>query len=83
MEPANFFTNLSRYVAPLNDRYRIYLLADKDTSLRYDTARFLIPNVDGVDVRAWPLPLPLDRIPAQKGVIFVDTSQSDPRLKAI
>ena len=40
-------------------------------SLRYDTERFLIPNVDGVDVADSPLPLPLDRIPAEKGVAFL------------
>jgi hypothetical protein len=83
MEDTEFFANLSRYVGPLNDRYRVYLLAGALTTLHYDTAQFLIPNVDGVDVRAWPLPLPLDRVPATKGVIFIDQSQDDPRFKAI
>jgi hypothetical protein len=40
-------------------------------SLRYDTERFLIPDVDGVDVAESPLPLPLDRIPEKKGVAFL------------
>jgi len=43
----------------------------------------LIPNVDGVDVRNLPLPLPLDRVPAEKGVVFIDRSPKDSRFAAI
>jgi 4-amino-4-deoxy-L-arabinose transferase-like glycosyltransferase len=83
MESPNFMAVLSKYVWTINDRYRVYLLAEADTSLRYDTAHFLIPDVDGVDVRDHPLPLPLDRIPEQKGVVFVVRDSKDPRLAAI
>ncbi|HVC32441.1 MAG TPA: glycosyltransferase family 39 protein, partial [Chloroflexota bacterium] len=76
MEQPNFFTVLSRYIQKVNGNYRIYLIADADTSLRYDTARFLAPDVDGVDVRNFPLHLPLDRVPSTKGVSFVDRSSS-------
>jgi 4-amino-4-deoxy-L-arabinose transferase-like glycosyltransferase len=83
MAPASFFTLLSQYVAQINDQYQVYLLADADTSLRYDTARFLLPNIDGVDVRDLPLPLPLDPPPRNKGVVFVARSLTDRRLPAI
>ncbi len=83
MESPGFFTVLARYILTINDRYRVYLLADQDTSLRYDTTQFLIPHLDGVDARNFPLHLPLDRIPAQKGVIFIERNRQDPRYAAI
>ncbi len=82
MEPEGFFTVLSRYVQPINGRYRVYLLADAETSLRYDTVRFLVPEIDGVNVRNRSLGLPLDRLPAAKGVVFIDPSPADPRFAA-
>ena len=83
MEPESFFTVLSRYAEQVNDRYRLYLLADRDTSLRYDTARFLVPRIDGVDVRDSNLPMPLDRVPSNKGVVFIVRWPTDARLAAI
>ena len=83
MEPPSFFTVLARYLQGTNDRYRVYLLADRDTSLKYDTVRFLVPSIDGVDGRAFPLVLPLARIPDRKGVVFVERDPKDPRFAAI
>ena len=78
-----FFTVLARYTAAINDRYQIYLLADSDTSLNYDTIHFLTPNLDAVDVQDHPLALPLPTIPARKGVAFVFRDPKDPRLAAV
>jgi len=83
MEPPGFFTVLARYVQGANERYRVYLLADRDTSLKYDTVRVLVPSIDGVDGRDFPLRLPLDRIPDRKGVIFVERNPKDPRFAAL
>lgn len=83
MEPSSFFTVLARYAESVNGQYRIYLLADRDTSLHYDTVRFLVPHLDGVDVRDRPLPMPLQQVPSTKGVVFVDPSREDPRFVAI
>jgi DNA-binding beta-propeller fold protein YncE/4-amino-4-deoxy-L-arabinose transferase-like glycosyltransferase len=69
LQSAGINTTLARYVDSINDRYQVWVLGS--ISLRYDTERFLIPNVDGVDVADSPLPLPLDRIPAKKGVAFL------------
>jgi|GEM_PF-5203933 len=79
----NFFTVLARYVEAVNDRYQVYLLADADTSLRYDTVHFLDPSVDGVDVRNHPLNLPLARVPARKGIVFIFRDPHDPRRTAV
>lgn len=70
-QPAGFNTLISRYVLGVNDRYRVYLMGRADTSLRYDTERLLLPEVDGVDVRDAELALPLDLVPEEKGVAFV------------
>jgi 4-amino-4-deoxy-L-arabinose transferase-like glycosyltransferase len=83
MEPEGFFTVLARFVQPINGRYRVYLLAGADASLRYDTVRFLVPEIDGVNVRDRSLGLPLDRVPAAKGVVFIDPSPADPRFAAL
>ncbi len=83
MEPEGFFTVLARFVQPINGRYRVYLLADADASLRYDTVHFLVPEIDGVNVRNRSLGLPLDRLPAAKGVVFIDPSPADPRFAAV
>lgn len=69
MQIAGANTILSRYVAAVNGRFQVYVLGRN--SLLYDTERFLIPDVDGVDVREDPLPLPLRRIPAHKGIAFI------------
>jgi hypothetical protein len=76
-------TILAKYSLSVNDRYRVYLLAQDDTSLNSETPRFLVPSVDGVDVRNHFLLLPLDRIPARKGVVFIVIGDNDRRLAAI
>jgi hypothetical protein len=45
--------------------------------------RFLVPEIDGVNVRDRSLGLPLDRVPAAKGVVFIDPSPADPRFAAL
>lgn len=76
--PANFFTSMSRYVASVNDRYKVYLIGTSSTTFRYETPRFLIPNVDGIDVKNGPLQLPVAQVPETKGVAFIiDTEAQD------
>lgn len=70
-QPAGFYTALARHAAALGDGYRVYLISHPDTSLRYDTVRFLVPGLDGVDLGAEPLALPVDQPPATRGVVFV------------
>jgi 4-amino-4-deoxy-L-arabinose transferase-like glycosyltransferase len=69
--PADRFTLLAAYAQTLQDRYRLYTIGRDDWTLRYETPRFLVPNVDAVDVRNASLPLPLDRVPPDKGVAFL------------
>ncbi len=83
MEPPSFFTLLSRYILSVNGRYRVYLLADRDSSLKYDTVHFLVPRIDGVDVRDYPLGLPLGRVPERKGIVFVERNRQDVRFAAL
>jgi hypothetical protein len=70
-QPAGRFTLLSRYAASINPSYRLYVIGRNDWTLRYDTPRFLVPSPDAVVIRDGPLALPLDRIPANKGVAFL------------
>ena len=70
-QPAGRFTLLSNYAASINASYRLYVIGRDDWTLSYDTPRFLVPGPDAVDVRNAPLVLPLDRIPASKGVAFL------------
>jgi 4-amino-4-deoxy-L-arabinose transferase-like glycosyltransferase len=74
MQPADFYTVMSRYIGSINDRYRTYLLSPDDNSLKYATPHFLVPNLEGVDVQTRSLPLPLPGIPAEKGVAFIVVS---------
>jgi hypothetical protein len=71
--PAGFYTILARHILAANDRYRVYLIGPPDLTLRYETLAYLAPNLDGVDLRGQPLPLPLAHVPATKGVVFVVT----------
>lgn len=77
MEQPGFFTVLGDYVQTVNSRYQVYFLSDRDTSLRYQVMCLLVPNIDGVDVRNQALPLPLTRVPADKGVDFIVTVNQD------
>jgi 4-amino-4-deoxy-L-arabinose transferase-like glycosyltransferase len=83
MEPEGFFTVLARYVQPINGHSRVYLFGDANTPLLHETVRFLVPQIDGVNVRNRALPVPLDRVPAAKGVVFVDSAVDDPRFAAV
>ncbi len=71
LQPAGFNTTLVNVVESINDRYRVYLLGGNENSFQYGTERFLIPDVDAVNVANQPLQLPLDRVPAEKGVVFL------------
>jgi 4-amino-4-deoxy-L-arabinose transferase-like glycosyltransferase len=79
---ADFLRTMSDVIAPLNDAYQIYLITQPGESFRHDLPRFLIPNADGVEVRDQPLALPLERVPAAKGVAFLVTLD-DPRRQAL
>jgi len=85
-QPAGFHTVLSHYVASINDRYQVYLLGGRNTSLHYDTEHFLIPGVDGVEVRDRAIALPLQRVPKGKGIAFLieyGAPQAEARLEGI
>jgi 4-amino-4-deoxy-L-arabinose transferase-like glycosyltransferase len=68
-QPAGFATVLSHYVSDINDRYHVYLISRPDTSLGYDTTRFLVPDLDGTDLRDGPLPS--SPPPSGKGMAFI------------
>jgi dolichyl-phosphate-mannose-protein mannosyltransferase len=70
-QPADFFTTLAGYSISVDGQYQVYLLGRRDTSLGYDTFRFLAPSVSGVDVRDKVLDLPLKEIPDSRGIAFV------------
>jgi streptogramin lyase len=70
-QAATFYSVLARHVAAVNDDYQVYLFGDADHSLSFSTPLFLLPNIDGADVGPGMLPLPLERIPATKGVEFL------------
>ncbi len=65
-QPAGFFTVLSRYAREVNGQYRVYLVSRPDTSLGYETVRFLVPDLDGVDLRDAPLTSPF--LPVGSGI---------------
>jgi len=69
--PADFNTLLSHYLIQRGHSYRYYLIGFDGPSLRYDTEHFLFPNVNGVDVGAGPLALPVQRPPRNRGLIFL------------
>ena len=84
MQPAGANTLLANSVASINAEYQAYVIGP--FSLNYDTERFLLPAVDGVDAGEDELPLPLARIPDRKGVAFfvaLTEPQAQERSKAI
>ena len=82
--PADFNTLLSRYLLRRGDDYRYYLIGFDGPSLRYDTEHFLVPDVDGVDVGAGRLALPVQRVPRHKGLVFlIEAGAPARRLTAI
>jgi Dolichyl-phosphate-mannose-protein mannosyltransferase len=85
-QPAGRFTLLATYASAFDDRYRLYAVGREDWTLSSEAPRFMVPNVDAVNVRNGPLSLPLDHIPASKGVAFlVEDATADPggRMAAI
>jgi len=70
-QPAGRFTVLATYAQTIADRYRMYAIGRADWSLTNEPARFLLPNVDAVNVRNASLALPLAAIPTDKGVAFL------------
>jgi hypothetical protein len=70
-QPAGRFTVLATYARTIADRYRMYAIGREDWSLTNEPARFLLPNVDGVNVRNGSLDLPLAAVPTDKGVAFL------------
>jgi hypothetical protein len=69
--PADFNTILSHYLARSGPGYRYYLIGVDGPSLRYDTQHFLVPWVDGEDVGAKTLRLPVSRPSGGRGVAFI------------
>jgi hypothetical protein len=80
-QPPGFFTVLSTYAGKIDDSHKVYLVGRADTSLSYDTPRFLVPGLDGADLRDEPLPL--RRIPAEKGVVFLVEQAAPDRAQRI
>jgi 4-amino-4-deoxy-L-arabinose transferase-like glycosyltransferase len=76
-QPAGRFTLLANYAGSINASYRLYVIGRDDFTLDYDTPRFLVPLPDAIDIRSAPLALPLDRIPANKGVAFLVENSAD------
>jgi 4-amino-4-deoxy-L-arabinose transferase-like glycosyltransferase len=70
LQPAGFATLLGRYIADVNARYRVYLISRRETSLTYDSTRFLAPNPDAEDLHDQPLTT-LRRPTNGKGMAFV------------
>ena len=82
--PADFNTLLSHYLVRQGHGSWYYLIGFDGPSLRYDTEHFLFPNVDGVDVGAGPLALPVRPAPRHKTLVFlVEAGAPDERLAAI
>jgi hypothetical protein len=69
LQPAGFAALLGRYVLEINDRYRVYLISWPQTSLHYETTRFLAPDVDGIDLGDGPIAPP--PAPPGKGMAFI------------
>jgi len=69
LQPAGPSTILSRYVADNSAAYRVYVIGR--FSMSYDTARFLVPDFDGVDAGTGVLDLPVTDPPRQRGLAFV------------
>jgi 4-amino-4-deoxy-L-arabinose transferase-like glycosyltransferase len=70
-QPARRFTVLSTYALTIADGYRMYAIGRADWSLNNEASRFLLPNVDAVNVRNDALSLPLALIPFNKGAAFL------------
>lgn len=87
LQSGTYNTLLSRYLMSINNDYRIYLISAFGNSLGAATQHFLLPDVDGVDIRdGGELALPLDRVPNKKGVAFIvdiNVPKSDKRLAEI
>lgn len=84
--PEDFHTVLAHHLRSQGPGYRYYLIGVDGPSLRYETPRFFVPDVDGLDVGDGPLPLPVSPVPRGKGLDFlVDTGAADAeaRLRAI
>lgn len=71
LQPAGFHTDLSKYINSLDNRYRVYWVAPNDAFLQYDTSNFLVKEWDAVDYMGRTLELPVDRVPANKGIVFI------------
>lgn len=69
--PADFNTELSHYLLRQGDDYRYFLIGVDGPSLRYETQRFLVPGVDGTDVGAGAIQLPVGRVLPRKGLVFI------------
>jgi hypothetical protein len=55
LQPAGFATLLAGYITSVNADYRVYLISRPDTSINYETTRFLAPNPDAMDLHDGPL----------------------------
>jgi hypothetical protein len=71
LQPAGFQATLSAYINRMKPGYRVYSIGPPDNYLRYDSSEFLVDDWDAVEVRDQPLTLPVDRVPGQKGIVFL------------
>lgn len=69
--PAGFFTAAGRYLAETNDRYQGYLIGRPSTRVTHETLRFLVPDLDAVQMKDESLPLPPNAVPRDKGIVFI------------
>jgi hypothetical protein len=70
-QPAGRFTLLASYATTIDARYRLYAVGSPDWSFASETPRFVVPEADVLNIRDGQLGLPLDHIPASKGVAFL------------
>ncbi len=78
---------LSRFIESINSRYRVFYVGDRpESSLTYQTARFLLPDLDGGDAPNLLIPLRREQIPPDKGAAFLVEAgvvDHDQRLQAL
>jgi len=69
--PADTQTLLGRYLAGIRHRYRPYLIGGSVMSPEYPVVAFLSPDLDAVSLRDRPPHVPVENVPADRGLAFV------------
>jgi hypothetical protein len=80
-QPRGFWAHVSAHVNELDGRYVIYMMGNEETSLKYETFRFLAPGATGFDFRERAPDLPLPPPAEPKGAVFI-VQQNTPNAAA-